>query len=97
MAVLHVVRQYLLIMVEPPRWELVPWPTVALVGGLALGALCAAAGTAMARVGARRCRQRVEDRLRRAADAVVEHEVLGPLRADLERWDELVALLSGLR
>jgi len=39
----------------------------------------------------------VEDRLRRAADAVVEHEVLGPLRADLERWDELVALLSGLR
>lgn len=97
LAVLHVVRQYLLIMVEPPRWGLVPWPTVALVGGLALGALCAAAGTAMARVGARRCRQRVEDRLRRAADAVVEHEVLGPLRADLERWDELVALLSGLR
>jgi hypothetical protein len=39
----------------------------------------------------------VEDRLRQAADAVVEHEVLGPLRADLERWDELVALLSGLR
>ncbi|WP_314779066.1 GTPase [Actinomyces massiliensis] len=97
LAVLHVVRQYLLIIVEPPRWGLVPWPTVALVSGLALGALCAAAGTALARVGARRCRQRVEDRLRQAADAVVEHEVLGPLRADLERWDELVALLSGLR
>jgi hypothetical protein len=39
----------------------------------------------------------VERRLRRAADAVVEHEVLGPLRADLEHWDELVTLLNSLR
>ena len=84
-------------MPAPPRWGLVPWPTVALVGGLALGALCAAVGTALARVGAQRCRQRVERRLRRAADAVVEHEVLGPLRADLEHWDELVTLLNSLR
>jgi len=35
--------------------------------------------------------------VRRAGEGVWGQGVVGPLRADLERWDELVALLSGLR
>ncbi|WP_159718355.1 GTPase [Actinomyces marmotae] len=89
-------RDLLLIVVEPPRWGLVPWPVVFLAGGLASGALLGGIGVAAVRAGAGRRAARARRRLRQATDAVVDSRLIEPLRAERERWDELGAMASGL-
>lgn len=79
-----------------PHLGRVPWPTVLLLGGLALGAVLALAGVGLARLGAARCRTRVRRRLEAAVDAVVEEQVLAPLDANLAAWQELAGILERL-
>ena len=97
LAALHVINRFLLLDVEPPRWGLVPWPTLLLLGGLVLGLVLGLAGTAAARAGARRRRRRVELRLRQAVTEVVTQCLVEPLDGELERADRVRALLEELR
>lgn len=63
---------------EPPTWGDVPWPTVALVGGVGLGLLLAGLSRLMAGVGARRQARRVTSRLREAIADVAQRLVVAP-------------------
>ncbi|VEG25974.1 GTPase [Actinomyces howellii] len=95
-AALVLARTYLLIDLDPPRWGVVPWPVVLLVGSAAAGLGLALACSWLARAGARRRARRVEQRLRAATDAVVERELEEPLRAAGADWQELAGLLAAL-
>ncbi len=63
---------------DPPRWGEVPWPTIALVGGVGLGVLLAAVGRWWAAVGARRQAARATARLRDAVGQVAQRRVVDP-------------------
>lgn len=77
----------------PMLWEL-PWPTVLLLGGLALGALLAVLGMGFARVGGRRAARRVSRRLREAVTGAVNAQIIAPLETELEDWDLFRASLG---
>lgn len=70
---------------EPPTWGEVPLPTVALVGGVLLGAVLAVLARALAAVGARRHARLAETRLRAAVEGVAQRLVTAPVADVLDR------------
>ncbi len=64
---------------DPPQWGEVPWPTGALIGGVALGLVVAGASRIAADVGARRQARRATARLRAAVAAVADRVVVAPV------------------
>lgn len=79
-----------------PEAEQVPWPTLALVGGLLAGFLLSIASQQFARLGARRRRKRAEQRLRGAVAHVAEAKVLSALERELEIFTTFCAALKSL-
>lgn len=79
LGVLGVVSWLQLPEMETPRLGPVPWPTLLLLGGLAVGLLIAALGRPLAAVAARRRRRRVEARMREAVAGVAHEQVLDPV------------------
>jgi GTPase Era involved in 16S rRNA processing len=81
----------------PPAVGAVPWPTLLLFGGLALGLLLAAAVRPLAAVGARRARAVAETRLRDAIGVLGRERVIAPVRAELSAYASLREALEGVR
>jgi len=71
----------------PPRWGEVPAPTLALLGGMALGLLLAGAARLVARVGAGRRAQRAAASLRAAVAAAAGRSVVDPVDEVLARLE----------
>lgn len=92
----HLLRMLLVMDLQPPRWGLVPWPAVLLVGGVVLGLVAWVAGRALARAGARRAQRRAARRLREATDGVVRSGVVEPARAEVSRWEDVRRVLAEL-
>ncbi len=71
-----------------PHVGRVPVPTALLVGGLLAGLLIAVVCRPLSGAGARRARQRAENRLRRAVSGTGTALVVEPVRAVLERYEQ---------
>ena len=70
---------------EVPTWGPLPIPVIMLGGGLLLGLLLALVSRALARVGARRRRAAIEDRLAKSVADVAHEHVSTPVSAVLDR------------
>jgi GTP-binding protein EngB required for normal cell division len=81
----------------PPTVGPVPWPTVLLFGGLALGLLLAALARPLATAGARHARAVAETRLRDAVGVLGRERVIAPVRAELSAYASLREALEGIR
>ncbi|OBF88674.1 ABC transporter [Mycobacterium sp. 852002-51152_SCH6134967] len=90
------VLAYLQIDVEAPSLGPFAWPTVLLVGGLALGMALRVIIRPFVAVGAARRRRRAAAELRRRVDAVGEELILAPLRAELAVYEQLSAAVHRL-
>jgi energy-coupling factor transporter ATP-binding protein EcfA2 len=73
------------------------WPTVLLVGGLALGLVLRVLIRPFVAVGAARRRRRTAAELARRVETVGEEFVLSPLRAELSVYGQLSAAVHALR
>lgn len=80
---------YLQIDFDAPSLGPFAWPTVLLIGGLALGLLLRLVIRPFVAVGALRRRRRAAAELHRRVDAVGEDLVLEPLRAELSVYGQL--------
>jgi GTP-binding protein EngB required for normal cell division len=80
-----------------PTVGAVPWPTLLLLGGLALGLLLSAAVRPLAKAGARRARAVAEGTLRDAVGALGRERVIAPVRAELSAYASLREALEALR
>ena len=87
---------YLQIDIEPPKLGPAAWPTVLLIGGLALGLILRMLTRPFVAVGAARRRRRSAGELRRRIDAVGEDLVVGPLRAELAVYGQLADAVQRL-
>ena len=101
LAVLAVLGWLQLPQPQTPFWGPFPAPTVLLAGGILLGLLLWALGSAAARVGADRRGRRVERRIRDAVDAAVREQLVAPLERELGEHarvhDALVSLVRDRR
>ena len=79
------------------RFEDVPLPSLMLVGALVLGPLLGWLGTALSRAGRARQRRRAYAKVREAVAAVVEPEVIAPLKAHGVRREAIVAAARAVR
>ncbi|TDE36579.1 ABC transporter [Nonomuraea mesophila] len=80
-----------------PTAGVVPWPTVLLVGGALAGVLIALLSRLAAWAGGRRRARRTSRALRAAIDQVGEDLVLGPVRAELDRYARFTEALERAR
>jgi hypothetical protein len=80
-----------------PAAGAVPWPTLLLFGGLALGLLLAAAARPLAAAGARRARAVAETRLRDAVGVLGRERIIAPVRTELSAYASLREALEGVR
>jgi GTP-binding protein EngB required for normal cell division len=80
-----------------PEVEDIPWPTLALVGGLLAGFLLSVVFQQLARLGARRRRRRAEQRLRDAIAQVADRDVLSPIERELDTYRTFCSALAALR
>ncbi|MEO3760653.1 GTPase [Mycobacterium sp. B14F4] len=90
------VLAYLQIDVDAPSLGPFAWPTVLLVGGLALGLVLRVLIRPFVALGAARRRRRAASELRRRVDTVGEEFVLAPLRAELSVYEQLSAAVQRL-
>jgi len=90
------VLAYLQIDLDSPSLGPFAWPTVLLVGGLALGLVLRVAIRPFVAFGAGRRRRRAASELRRRVDAIGEEFVLAPLRAELSVYVQLSAAVHRL-
>jgi energy-coupling factor transporter ATP-binding protein EcfA2 len=79
-----------------PAVDVVPLPTLLLVGGLLAGLLLALLARLLALVGARRRRRRAESRLRAAVADVADDLVLTPVRGELAAYGTLRSAVAEL-
>ncbi len=81
---------------EPPTPDVggFPVPTMLLLGGVGLGLLVAFVGRLVARAGAVARRRRAESRLRSGIESVAELLVIGPVNAELARYERAREALS---
>lgn len=87
---------YLQIDLEAPVLGPFAWPTVLLVGGLALGLAFRVLMGPFLAFGVFRRRRRAATQLRRRVDAVAEDLVIEPLRAELSTYSGLSAAVARL-
>ena len=80
-----------------PEVEEIPWPVLALVGGLLSGFLLSVVFQQFARLGARRRRRRAGQRLRVAIRGVASERVLSPIEKELATYTDLCVALATLR
>jgi energy-coupling factor transporter ATP-binding protein EcfA2 len=80
-----------------PKVGDVPLPTLLLLGGLLLGALVALAIRPIVNLGARRTRQRAEQRLRTAVTEVAREHVVAPVREVLNAYAQAREALTAIR
>lgn len=78
-----IVLGWLQLDVETPAWGPIPIPTVLLAGGLVLGLVTTALMKIAARIGAKRRREKVRERLYRAIGDVAQQHVIEPVAAVL--------------
>jgi hypothetical protein len=90
------VLAYLQIDLDAPSFGPFAWPTVLLVGGLALGLVLRVLIRPFVAVGAARRRRRATAELGRRVEAVGEELVLSPLRAEVSLYGELSAAVHRL-
>ena len=90
------VLAYLQIDLDAPSLGPFAWPSVLLVGGLALGLVLRVLIRPFVSVGAARRRRRATAELSRRVAAVGEEFVLSPLRAELAVYGELSAAVDRL-
>ncbi|OBI83029.1 hypothetical protein A5663_13520 [Mycobacterium sp. E740] len=87
---------YLQIDVEAPSLGPFAWPTVLLVGGLALGLLLVVVIRPIVAIGAARRRRRAAAELGRRVGAVGAEFVVTPLRDELAVYEQLSAAVHRL-
>ncbi|MFC3299555.1 GTPase Era [Arthrobacter agilis] len=87
LGVLAVLGFFQLPVVDVPRVEGFPVPTLLIVGGLAAGILVGAIAAVFARWGAARRASRVRRRLLAACGGVADDVVLRPVRDEVERYN----------
>ncbi|HEX2149279.1 MAG TPA: ABC transporter, partial [Actinomycetota bacterium] len=80
-----------------PEVENVPWPTLALLGGLLAGFLLSVVFQQLARLGARRRAARVRRALREGVAHIAERDVIEPIRQELAHLESFCAALATLR
>ena len=80
-----------------PEVESIPWPTLALVGGLLAGFLLSLVFQLLARVGAGRRRKRALRALRSGVQEIAERSVAGPIEQEIGRYREFCAAVGALR
>jgi GTP-binding protein EngB required for normal cell division len=80
-----------------PEVESIPWPTLALVGGLLAGFVLSFIFQLLARVGAGRRRKRASRALRSGVKEIAERTVTGPIEQEIGRHREFCAALEALR
>lgn len=80
-----------------PRVQEIPWPTLALVGGLLVGFVLSAILQGLARLGAGRRKRKADARLREGIAQVAELNVLKPIEQELGTYSSFCASLEGLR
>ncbi len=68
-----------------PAVGLLPWPSILLGAGLALGVLAAVLSRLAARIGARRRAAQAERRLRESISAIAQERIQGPVASVLSR------------
>ena len=90
------VLAYLQVDLDAPSLGPFAWPTVLLVGGLALGLVLRVVIRPFVALGAARRRQRAASELRRRVDTVGEEFVMAPLRAELSVYEQLSAAVDRL-
>jgi hypothetical protein len=76
--------------------EEIPWPTLALIGGLLGGFVLGVVFQGLARLGARRRRRRAEQRLREAIRRVAEENVLSAIEEEFSKYKRFCTLLDEL-
>lgn len=69
-----------------PRWRDIPYPTIMLIGGAALGLIVALACRIFAATGATRRARAVDKALRSAVETVADSHVIEPARSELEAY-----------
>ena len=80
-----------------PEVEEIPWPTLALAGGLLAGSLLSVIFQQLARLGARRRKRRAEQRLREGVAKIADHSVLSPIESELGIFASFCRALRALR
>ncbi|HYO00204.1 MAG TPA: YfjP family GTPase, partial [Actinomycetota bacterium] len=80
-----------------PEVENVPWPTLALLGGLLVGFLLSLLFQQLARLGARRRASRVRKALREGVARIADRDVIEPIRKELGHLESFCAALATLR
>jgi GTP-binding protein EngB required for normal cell division len=80
-----------------PEVENVPWPTLALVGGLLAGFLLSVVFQQLARLGARRRGTRARRAIRESVAQVAERTVVSPIEQELDEFEGFGAALQTLR
>ncbi|GII88338.1 hypothetical protein Ssi03_63280 [Sphaerisporangium siamense] len=83
--------------VPTPTLGVVPWPTVLLAGGAALGVLIALLCRLLAAIGGRRRARKARKALCSSVDTVGRELVLDPMRAELSRTRDFAAHLTTAR
>ncbi|CAN5765925.1 50S ribosome-binding GTPase [soil metagenome] len=80
-----------------PEVERIPWPTLALVGGLLCGFALSLLFQLLARAGAGRRRKRASRALRAGVEAIAERTVAGPIEHELGLYQGFCSALEALR
>lgn len=80
-----------------PKVEEIPWPTLALVGGLLVGFVLSVILQQLARLGAGRRKRKADARLWEGIAQVAEMNLLKPIEQELGTYSLFCASLEGLR
>ncbi len=80
-----------------PKVQNIPWPTLALAGGLLAGPLLSMMSQQLARIGGRRRGARARKALRVGIARVAERSVVTPIREEIGQRQEFCASLTTLR
>lgn len=80
-----------------PEVEGIPWPTLALAGGLAAGLLFSVLFGQSARLGARRRGRTARQHLREGITQVADEQVVAPMQRELDTYREFCTAVSALR
>lgn len=95
LAVIHLVKHFLLVDIGAPQWGIVPVPTWLLAGGVTVSLVIAILAGIAGRIGARRRGAVARGRLRRSVAEVAKDYIGEPLMAEHARQAAVVEALVG--